>query len=57
MSFEHTPASVLLRIMYKRNTTVNYSFADDSDEESDLQQSIGDTTDDEDILSDEHQSG
>ena len=36
---------------------VNYSFTDDSDEESDLQQSNGDTTGDEDIPSDEQQSG
>ena len=36
---------------------VNYSFTDDSDEESELLQSNGDTTNDEDIPSDEHQSG
>ena len=36
---------------------VNYSFTDDSDEESDLQQSNGNSTDDEDIPSDKHQSG
>ena len=33
---------------------VNYSFTDYSDEESDLQQSNGDTTDDEDIPSNHH---
>ena len=36
---------------------VNYSFTDDSDEESELHQTNGDTTDDEDIPSDDHQSG
>ena len=34
----------------------NYSFTDDSDEESELPQSNGDTSDDEDIPSD-HQAG
>ena len=37
---------------------VNYSFTDDSDEESELHQWNGDTTDDEDIPSDDdHQTG
>ena len=37
---------------------VNYSFTDDSDEESELHQSNGDTTDDDDIsLDDDHQTG
>ena len=38
---------------------VNYSFTDDSDEESELHQSNEDTTDDEDIPSDDddHQTG
>ena len=35
---------------------VNYSFTDDSDEESELPQSNGDTSDDEDVPSD-HQAG
>ena len=39
------------------HSLVNYSFTDDSDEESELLQSNGDTTDDEDTPSDEHQSG
>ena len=37
---------------------VNYSFTDDSDEESELHQWNGDTTDDDDIVSDhDHQTG
>ena len=36
------------------HSLVNYSFTDDSDEESELNQANGDTKDDEDIPSDDH---
>ena len=39
------------------HSLVNYSITDDSDEENELLQSNGDTTDDEDIPSDDHQTG
>ena len=42
----------------RRHPLINYSFTDDSDEESELHQSNGDTTDDDNIPSDHyHQTG
>ena len=46
-----------LQVSINSNECPHPLVTDDSDEESKLPQSNGDTTDDEDIPSDEHQSG
>ena len=53
----HSALQVSMNSNERPHPLVNYSFTDDYDEESELLQSNGDTTDDEDIPSDEHQSG